>query len=157
MVRKVGMGNLQEFLQRRMIVRVVQMVKKLVVEESSGTVVVVVMVVAVVESPMKHSSRAVAIVMVAMAVEVAAALDLLEARGKIEAEKESPAGLGKPEKAEDYMWGVAHRRHQVVCSLNEWNTSFEHTNSRQVDICVIPCSRQRSDSTAATHISTRFP
>jgi hypothetical protein len=138
MVRKVrckqehmGMGSLQDFLQRWVIV--VQMVKQLVVEESSGAVVVVVavMVVVVVESPMKHSSRAVAIVM------VAAALDLLEARGKIEAEKESPAELGEPEKAEDYMWGVVHRRHLVVCSLNEWNTRCENTNSRKVDICAI--------------------
>jgi hypothetical protein len=94
---------------------VVRMVKQLMAEGSSQGAVVVV----VVELAMEHSSRAVAIVVVAMAEEVAGALYLLGANGKIEAEKDSPAGLGKPKGAEDYMRGVAHRRPHVVCSLYE--------------------------------------
>jgi hypothetical protein len=95
MVRKVDLGSPQEFLQR-----------------------VVVMAVVVVESLMKHSSRAVAIVMVAIVTEVAGALYLIEASGEMnEVEKDSSAGLGEPKRAEDYIWGVAHRRPQVEYSL----------------------------------------
>jgi len=79
MVREVGLGRPQGFLQRRVIV--VQLVKQLIVVESSQVVVV--------ESAMGHSSsRAMAIVMVAMATEVPGALYLyvLEASAKIEDE-----------------------------------------------------------------------
>jgi hypothetical protein len=132
MVREVGLGSPQGFLQQRVIV--VQLVKQLIVDESSQVVVV--------GSATGHSCRAVAIVRVAMAAEVSGALYLyvLEASAKIEDEKYCPAWLGKSkgaEGAEECIRGVAHRRPHVVGSLNNWNTRCEKYKLERVSIYTV--------------------
>jgi len=126
MVREVGLGRPQGFLQRRAIVA--QLVKQLIVDESSQVVVV--------ESAMGHSSRAVAIVIVAMAAEVPGALYLyvLEASAKIEDEKHCPAWLGNSKGAEECIRGVAQNRPHAVGSLNDWNTRCEKHKLERVSI-----------------------